>query len=191
MKTIFNIPNGRLEIIEDGHDCYRDSYGRLGLYGDEQFKMYGSKETLAALIKHRYGITPGKYVRQLGDVIFFFPAKNGLTGSIAAAEWKVEHCYIGPANTLVCFSIGGPLPAQTLCRFCGAVAEWELNGIPLLLYQYGHLYHVNDLALDGRFWLKDITDPRWLKPILKRKIVSLLKMHLHDLLYWQGMLPAE
>ena len=159
MKTTVTISNGRLEIDEHGYDCYRTYHGQLGLYGLEQFKMYGSKETVAALIEHRFNITPGRYVRQLSDVLFFFPAKNGLTGSLATAEWMVEHCYIGPDNALSSFSICEPIPVQALRRFRHTVADWNDSRTPLLLYQYGELYYVDDTRSDGRFWLRRVADP--------------------------------
>lgn len=170
-KTTFDTGNGRLVITENDHDCYRDYYGQLGPYGDEQYKLYGSKETLAALIKHRYHITPGKYIRQLGDTVLFFPTKIGLTGSLAAAAWRTEYWYTGPLDGLVSFAVGD-IPAAALERFRNSFGCWDNNrGLPenpLLLYQYVRLYCVEHEKPAGRFWLKDITDAPWL-PLCSEK----------------------
>lgn len=171
-KTTFD--SGRLVITESGYDCYRDYLGRLGPYGEEQIKLYGSKETLAALIEHRYHITPGKYIRQLGDTVLFFPTKIGLTGSLAAAAWRTEYWYTGPLDGLVSFAVGD-IPAAALERFRNSFGYWDaVHGLtpnPLLLYQYGRLYCVEYENPVARFWLKDITDTPW-SPQCSEEVLS-------------------
>lgn len=170
-EKVFQTSDGKLIVTEDGHDCYRDYYARLGLYGEDQVKMYGSKETLAALIKHRYHITPGKYVRQLGETILFFPTKTGLTGAIADATWKTEYWYVGPMDGLVCLKITNTsIPSATLKRFCASFGSYDPNGPlpgkPLLVYQQGRLYLPLYDAVSGCFWLKDISGESW-RPSVK------------------------
>lgn len=160
-KTHMQDGLGCLCITENGHDCYRDFVGPLIMYWDEQYKLYGSKETLAALIKHRYHITPGKYVRTLGDTVFFFPTKTGLPYLSAANTWSTEYWYAGPLDGLVSFRVCD-MSAATLERFRHSFGYWDdVRGLPekpLLLYQYGRLYCVAYENPAGRFWVKDITD---------------------------------
>lgn len=169
-ETVFQTSDGKLIVTEDGHDCYRNYCARLGLYGEEQQKLYGSKETLAALIKYRYHITPGKYVRQLGETILFFPTKTGLTGAIAEATWQTEFYYIGPLDGLVSMKIlDKTIATATLERFCASFGSYDPNGPlpknPLLVYQYGRLYLPLYDAVSGCFWLKDISGESWRPPV--------------------------
>ena len=167
-RTVFQDADGnKLTITENGHDCYRDYCARLGQYGEHQTKLYGNKETLIALLQHRYGITPGKYVRQLGDTILCLPTKVGLSGSFASAEWTTEYWYCGPDDGLKSFAISAPV--ADLQRFSRSFDLWDshrgFTERPLLLYQYGRLYCPDLQVPRGRFYLKDITQiPCWQSP---------------------------
>ena len=161
METIFNpakIITPKVTIEDDGIDLFRHAYARLELYGDEQTKLYGYKETLVNRLQYRHGIQLGKNIRKLcGDIILFFPTKTGLSGKLGLCEWDVFSGDFCPFSGLISFQ--PCIEAPNYDRFLRSLGFGEdgklLSGLnPLYLYQHGQLYVARSVNLVGTIHLE-------------------------------------